>query len=107
MLAGLARALALLALVPSLALAAEPYEYSELVTQRNNALNDLVNSRSAWHRDSDYWRDYVAGDNQKWADTEEYWKKYVAGVVEQHKQAARESGAMAARAAEVMRGHGR
>lgn len=69
--------------------AAEPYEFQELEAQRNNALNDAVNLRSAWRRDTDYWRKYLEGEEIQRRAFDEWFKKYVDGVEAQHKQAAK------------------
>lgn len=99
----------------------EPYEYAELILQRNNAQNELANVRSAWHRDSDYWAYWVAGDIAKSEGQDPYWrqylegleiqrhdmdtwlKSYVEGVEAQRKQAAHNAKTDAARAAEAAR----
>lgn len=99
----------------------EPYEYAELILQRNNAQNELANVRSAWHRDSDYWAYWVAGDvanmdvqNAYWKqymegletqrhDMDTWLKSYIEGVEVQRKQAAHNAKTDAARAAEAAR----
>lgn len=83
--------------------AREPYEYQELERQRANAENDLVNVRASWHRDTDYWRDYVTGDNAKWQAMDEWLSKYIAGVDAQRRQAAIDAEQKAAHAAEAAR----
>lgn len=99
----------------------EPYEYAEIILQRNNAQNELANVRSAWHRDSDYWAYWVAGGIAQANAQDVYWKQYlegietqrhdmdawlksyIEGVEAQRKQATHNAKTDAARAAEAAR----